>query len=428
MPRRKSDNRREEPADRRGPPASPVPDDIDLLRDVNEKLVVATMLAQAATEAAEQSNRDKEKFLAMLAHELRNPLAPISNALAILRRNTKGDSTLKWVHDIVRRQVDHLTELLNDLLEVSRLTTGKVVLKKRAVEISEAMRLAIETSRPIIRGRSQRLIVEFPPRPLVVDGDVTRLVQVFTNLLHNAAKYTQEEGLITFAANLLDDNVVLRVSDDGSGIAADALPHIFDLFTQEGRSLDHAQGGLGIGLTVVRSLVELHGGRVDASSAGRGQGSEFVVTIPLMANPPLDVPHRDESEMAVPAASLKIAIIDDNVDANDSLAALLRVMGHEVGTAFDGVAGLALIRETHPQVVVCDIGLPLLDGYQVVAQALEGMVGAMPVMIALTGYGQPEDRARSLEAGFAFHFTKPVDIEALLRLIATQGAGVPARH
>ncbi len=441
MARRKSDKPRQEEIDRRGAlhehavrvkeviegADADTGERMSQLREANEKLVVATMLAQTATEAAEQSNKDKEQFLAMLAHELRNPLAPISNALAILRRSTKGDATLTWVHDIVKRQVDHLTELLNELLEVSRLTSGKVVLKKRAVEISEAMRIAVEASRPIIRGRRQRLNVEFPPRPLVVDGDLTRLVQVFTNLLHNAAKYTHEGGSITFAGDLQGGNVVLRVADDGSGIAADALPRIFDLFTQEGRSLDHAQGGLGIGLTVVRSLVELHGGSVDASSSGLGQGSEFVVAIPLMANPPLEMPHGEESELTAPAACLSIAIIDDNVDANDSLAAVLRVMGHEVATAFDGLAGLALIRDTRPQVVVCDIGLPLLDGYQIVAKVREEMDGAMPVMIALTGYGQPEDRARSLQAGFAFHLTKPVDIESLLRLIAAQGAGSPRK-
>ena len=393
-----------------------------LLREANENLVLATLRAQAATEVAEQANRDKEQFLAMLAHELRNPLAPIDNALAILRRTTSPDPTLTWVHDIIKRQVDQLTRLLNDLLEVSRLTSGKVVLKKRPVEISETMRFAIEASRPLIRGRRQQLSVDFPLEPLAVDGDPTRLAQIFSNLLLNAAKYTPEGGSIVFSAGRQAEAVVLRVTDNGCGIAADALQHIFDLFTQEGRSLDHAQGGLGIGLTVVRRLVELHGGTVEATSPGVGQGSEFRVVIPLMQNnPPFGVPRSSDRELEAPGRSLRIALIDDNIDANDSLSAVLRMMGHEVSNAFDGTTGFELIRDGSPQIVVCDIGLPGMDGYQVIARLRETMKSPMPVMIALTGYGQPEDRARAMAAGFNHHLTKPVDVEVLLRLIAAEG-------
>ena len=391
------------------------------LREANEKLVIATLQAQTATEEAERANRDKEQFLAMLAHELRNPLAPIGNALAILRRTASADPKLTWVHDIIKRQVDHLTRLLNELLEVSRLTSGKVVLKTRPIEISETMRFAVEASRPLIRGRRQHLSVDFPPQPLVVDGDPTRLVQIFSNLLHNAAKYTPEGGSINFSAERQAEAVVLRVTDNGCGIAAETLPHIFDLFTQEGRSLDHAQGGLGIGLTVVRSLVELHGGTAGAASPGLDQGSEFFVAIPLMQSPPLGASASNEGELEAPGRSLRIALIDDNVDANESLDAVLRMMGHEVSTAFEGTAGFELIRDTRPQVVVCDIGLPGMDGYQIITRLRETMEGPMPVMIALTGYGQPEDRARTLAAGFDHHLTKPVDVEALLRLIAEQG-------
>lgn len=392
-----------------------------LLREANEKLVLATLQAQMATEVAEHANRDKEQFLAMLAHELRNPLAPIGNALAILRRKASADPTVTWVHDIIKRQVDHLTRLLNELLEASRLTTGKVMLKKRPTEISEIMRFAIEASQPLIRGRGQHLSIAFPPQRLVVDGDPTRLVQIFSNLLHNAAKYTSEGGSIKFSAGQQAGAVVVLVSDNGCGIAAEVLPHIFDLFTQEGRSLDHAQGGLGIGLTVVRSLVELHGGTVEARSRGLGQGSDFSVAIPLMQNPPLEIPASSEGKLEAPGISLRIALIDDNVDANDSLSAVLKVMGHEVSTAFDGNAGFALIRDTHPQLVVCDIGLPGMDGYQIITRLRETVKGPMPFMIALTGYGQPEDRARGLASGFDHHLTKPVDVEALLRLIAAQG-------
>jgi signal transduction histidine kinase/ActR/RegA family two-component response regulator len=392
-----------------------------LLREANEKLVIATIRAQEATEAAEHAIRDKEQFLAMLAHELRNPLAPISNALAILRRQGSTDPTVIWVHDIIKRQVDHLTRLLNELLEASRLTTGKVVLKKEPTEIAETMRFAIEATQPLIRSRRQHLSVAYPPQPMVVDGDRTRLVQVFSNLLHNAAKYTPEGGSIRFSARQSDGSAEVRVADNGAGIAAGVLPHVFDLFTQEGRSIDHAQGGLGIGLTVVRSLVELHGGTVQAASPGLGQGSEFTVVIPLMTNPPPEIAAMSREPVEAPGPPVRIALIDDNVDANDSLCAVLRVMGHEVSAAFDGKAGFELIRDTHPQLVVCDIGLPGMNGYEIVARLRETLEGPMPFMIALTGFGQPEDRARALAAGFDHHLTKPVDVEGLLRLIAAQG-------
>ena len=391
-----------------------------LLREANEKLVLATLKAQTATEVSEHANRDKEQFLAMLAHELRNPLAPIGNALAILRRKASPDPTVTWVHDIIKRQVDHLTRLLNELLEASRLTSGKVVLKKRPIAISETMRFAIEASQPLIRVRRQHLSINFPAQPLVVDGDPTRLVQVFSNLLHNAAKYTQEGGSISFSAGERGGSAVVRVTDNGCGIASEVLPHIFDIFTQEGRSLDHAQGGLGIGLTVVRSLVELHGGSVEATSGGLGKGSEISVVIPLMQDPPLVIPTGVTERVETPGVSLRIAVIDDNVDANDSLGAVLGMMGHEVSTAFDGNAGFALVRDTRPQLVLCDIGLPGMDGYQVITKLRETVQGPMPVMIALTGYGQPEDQARALGAGFDHHLTKPVDVEELLRLIAAQ--------
>jgi len=392
-----------------------------LLREANEKLVLATFRAQTATEEAENASRQKEQFLAMLAHELRNPLAPIVNALAIMRRGTSANPTLSWVHDIIKRQVDHLTRLLNELLEASRLTTGKVMLKKQPTDISETMRFAIEASQPLIRGRGQHLSVTYPPQRLVVDGDPTRLTQIFSNLLHNAAKYTPKGGSIHFSAGQQADAVVVLVSDNGCGIAAEVLPHIFDLFAQEGRSLDHAQGGLGIGLTIVRSLVELHAGTVEAASRGLDQGSDFSVAIPLMQNPPLEIPANSAAKLEAPGISLRIALIDDNVDANESLGAVLKVMGHEVSSAFDGNAGFELIRDTHPQLVVCDIGLPGMDGYQVITRLRETVKGPMPFMIALTGYGQPEDRARGLASGFDHHLTKPVDVEELLRLIAAQG-------
>jgi two-component system, sensor histidine kinase len=392
------------------------------LREANQQLVMATLDAQTATETAELEGREKERFLAMLAHELRNPLAPIVNALAIMRRTPPADPTLAWVHDIIKRQVDQLTHLLDELLEVSRLTSGKVVLKRRPIEISESMRHAIEASQPLIRGRHQHLSVHFPPQPLTVDGDPTRLVQIFSNLLHNAAKYTPEGGSIAFSAERQGDAVVLRVTDSGCGIAPEALPHVFEMFTQEHRSLSRAQGGLGIGLAVVRSLAELHGGSVEAKSPGSdGVGSEFIVVLPLVRNLPLGAASIAPVELAAPDPAFRIVVIEDNVDSNESLTAVLTMVGHEVSSAFDGKTGFEMVRETVPQIVLCDIGLPGMSGYEVVERLRETGHVPMPVMIALTGYGQAEDLTRTLAAGFDHHLTKPVDVEALLRLVATHG-------
>jgi len=372
------------------------------------------------TEAAERANDEKVQFLAMLAHELRNPLAPILNALAVLRRVTSTEPTLPWVHDVVKRQVDHMTRLLNDLLEVSRVTSGKIALQKRSITVSEFMLHAIETCRPLMHDRDQNFTIAIPPQPLTIDGDPTRLAQIFSNLLNNAAKYTPIRGSISFSAQQQDEKVVLRVKDDGCGIATEALPRIFELFTQEGRSLARAQGGLGIGLTVVRRLVQLHGGTIEASSPGLDQGSEFVVTIPLIRNLPAGPVRDGKEEVESRGSTFRIALIEDNVDASESMKAVLQMMGHEVSTAFDGDAGYALIRDGHHQIVLCDIGLPGMDGYQIVARLRSEMSPPFPVMIALTGYGSPEDRMRALESGFDHHLTKPVEVEALLRLIAAQ--------
>ncbi len=391
------------------------------LREANQNLVIATVHAQTMTEAAELANRQKEQFLAMLAHELRNPLAPIVNALAVLRRVETPDPLLPWAHDVIKRQVGHMMRLLNDLLDVSRITSGKIALQKRPTAVLELMLNAIETSRPIIENRKQNLEVENPQEPLTVDGDPARLAQVFSNLLNNAAKYTHEGGAITLAAKRRGDDVVLSVTDDGIGIAAEALPTVFELFTQEDRSLAHAQGGLGIGLTVVRGIVEMHGGTVQAHSTGPGQGSEFSVTLPLMLHGDPQAADTAGAEPAPPALGWRVVVIEDNVDMNESLKVLLQLMGCEVSSAFDGAAGAALVQAERPQIVFCDIGLPKMDGYAVIAQLRQEMKAPLPVMIALTGYGQAEDRARALTAGFDHHLVKPVDADALLTLLAGQG-------
>ena len=251
------------------------------LRDANESLVLSAIRAQTMTQTAEHANVMQEQFLAMLAHELRNPLAPIVNALAILRGIDTEEPLLAWAHDVIKRQVGNMTRLLNDLLEVTRVTTGKIALHRNIFTISDIMLQAVETSSPVIQARRQKLTLDLPRQPLSIDGDAERLSQVFSNLLNNAAKYTPEGGAIAFLAEQRGDNVVLCVSDNGNGIAADVLPSIFELFVQEGRSLARSQGGLGIGLTVVRGIVGMHGGSVKASSAGADQGSTFEVTLPL---------------------------------------------------------------------------------------------------------------------------------------------------
>ena len=394
------------------------------LRDANESLVLSAIRAQTMTQTAEHANVMQEQFLAMLAHELRNPLAPIVNALAILRGIDTEEPLLAWAHDVIKRQVGNMTRLLNDLLDVTRVTTGKIALHRNIFTISDIMLQAVETSSPVIQARRQKLTLDLPRQPLSIDGDAERLSQVFSNLLNNAAKYTPEGGAIAFSAEQRGDNVVLCVSDNGNGIAADVLPSIFELFVQEGRSLARSQGGLGIGLTVVRGIVGMHGGSVKASSAGADQGSTFEVTLPLAREVRSQRDLRANLLPPLPQVAHRIVLIEDNADANASLKAVLEFMGCEVSTAFDGLAGAALVLAERPQVVLCDIGLPGIDGYEVAARLRAGMKTPVPLMIALTGYGQPEDVARALAAGFDHHVVKPVDPETVLRLIAESRAGV----
>ena len=394
---------------------------MDQLREANENLVIATVHSQEAIEAAERASRQQEHFLAMLAHELRNPLAPIVNALAVMHQVPTPEPSVTWAHDIIKRQVGHITRLLNDLLDVSRLATGKIVLQKAPAAVGDFMREAVEVVEPLIRSRKQHLKLDIPDEVLVVHGDAVRLVQVFSNLLNNAVKYTPTGGSITISAARRGNGVVLRVADDGCGIAAEALPDIFNLFEQEGRSLRHAQGGLGIGLSIVRGMVEMHGGSVTADSRGPGEGSEFVVTLPLVPGETSAAGPGADAESPLLAIHVRLVLIEDNVDASDSLKMLLRLTRCEVSCALDGVAGVALVRANRPQIVICDIGLPGMSGYEVIAQLRKEM-SPMPRMIALTGYGQSDDCARSRAAGFDHHLVKPVDSDALLRLLADEAA------
>ncbi len=369
-----------------------------------------------AEEALRESDRRKDEFLAILAHELRNPLAPIHNSLHILRLTQHHDETTGRVVEMMERQVNHMVRLVDDLLEVSRITRGKIELRKELVEVAAIVRNAVETSRPLIDAGAHRLTLSIPPEPLTVNVDPVRLAQVIANLLNNAAKYTDPGGQIRLAVQREDSSVKISVRDTGSGISPEMLPRVFDLFTQIDRHADRSQGGLGIGLTLVKSLVELHGGTVEAMSEGLGRGSEFIVRIPLTAARTFG----DRSRLPVAVRSLpphRVLVVDDNRDAAESLGILLELMGAEVEVAYSAQEALKAMRMFQPSVVLLDIGMPGIDGYEVARRIRSGSGSRHVTLIALTGWGQEEDRSRSREAGFDHHLVKPGDVNSLQTLL-----------
>jgi signal transduction histidine kinase len=366
--------------------------------------------SREAEEELQNANRRKDEFLAMLSHELRNPLAPIRNAVEVIRRVAPPDATLTMARDVIDRQVRLLARLVDELLDVSRISQGKITLKKEPVELAKVVQQSIETVRPLAEARGQRLTVEVPPRPVWLSGDIARLSQIFSNLLNNACKYTQEDGRIHLRAEAEDGEARIAIEDDGSGIDAELLPRVFELFVQGERGLDRGQGGLGIGLTLVKRLVELHNGTVRAYSAGVGRGSTFTVSLPCLAAV------ADTAESSMPEMrrnekvyGRRVLVVDDNMDAAESTAAYLRLEGHEVKTVNDGRDALESVRVFAPHVIVLDIGLPGLDGYAVARRLRTDGETREALLIALTGYGQKEDRDRAKEAGFDYHFTKPAD-------------------
>lgn len=362
----------------------------------------------------QRADRQKNEFLSMLAHELRNPLAPIRNAVEILRRNAPTQAGVAWARDVIDRQVGHMVRLVDDLLDISRITRGKIRIQMERVNVAEFVAHALEASRPLIEARRHRLSVSMPSGLLCVLGDSARLSQVLTNLLNNAAKYTPEGGYIWFSANCEGNEIVFRVRDTGVGIPIDMLSTVFDLFTQADRSLERSEGGLGIGLTLVKRLIEKHGGTVEALSEGVGRGSEFVVRLALAPSDPL--PERDTvaPSAAAPAPrKSRILVVDDNVDGADSLAVLLRLGGHEVSLAHDGPAALDMAHAFKPEVILLDIGLPGMDGFEVAKRLRTREANQETVIVAVTGYGRDEDRNRSREAGFDHHLVKPVSFDAL---------------
>jgi PAS domain S-box-containing protein len=370
-------------------------------------------------EELEADNRQLYEFLAMLAHELRNPLAPVRNAVNIMRLKATGDPGLEWARDVVDRQVTHLARLVDDLVDVSRITSGRISLEREKVEMAAVVTRALESARPFVESRRHALEIALPATPLVVEGDPERLAQVLANLLDNAAKYTPEEGKISLAVEREGDEAVLRVRDTGKGMPEELRSRVFDLFTQGARGLDRSEGGLGIGLTLVERIVSLHGGSVEAHSEGAGKGSEFVVRLPaLAAEKAAEESEADRAEKA--GSPLRVLVVDDNVDAGESLALLLQLHGYDVGRAADGPEALEVARELRPDVALLDIGLPGMDGYEVGRRLREMDEGV--TLVATTGYGNEEDRRRSREAGFDHHLDKPIDHERLDAILAAIAA------
>jgi PAS domain S-box-containing protein len=380
-----------------------------IARDITER-----KQAEAALQAAD---RRKSEFLAMLAHELRNPLAPLRNGLHILRLAGERGAVAAEARAMMERQLEQMVRLIDDLLDLSRITSGKIELRKEQIDLATVVQHAVETSRPLMDASGHELTVTLPPQPVVVYADRTRVAQVFTNLLNNSAKYTARGGHIWLTCEQQGSDVVVKVKDTGVGIAPDMLARIFDMFTQVDRSLDRSQGGLGIGLSLVRRLVEMHGGSVEAYSAGPGRGSEFVVRLSVVLSPDQG-PQRVGSDVASRSPQCRILVVDDNKDSANSLALVLKMTGHDTRTAHDGLEAVEAAKTFRPDVVLLDIGLPKLNGYDACRSIRAQPWGESMVLIALTGWGQEEDKCRSKEAGFNFHLIKPVDPADLEKLLA----------
>ena len=373
-----------------------------------------------------EADRRKDEFLAILAHELRNPLAPLRNAVEAMRRLPNDREALGWARGLIERQVVQMVRLIDDLLDLSRVSRGRIELKYENVELATVINGALEICGPAIEQAGHRLTVQLPPAPVCLRGDPTRLVQVVCNLISNAAKYTPAGGRIEVGARRGHTGIEIAVRDNGMGIPTDMLRKVFDMFTQVERSLERAQGGLGIGLTLVKRLVEMHGGSVEARSAGPGQGSEFLVRLPEHSG--VVETARVAPEATEALRKLRILIADDNRDAADSLAVMLRVVGHDVRTAYDGQQALDMVEAFRPALALLDIGMPRMNGYDTARNIRGKPYGNDMVLVALTGWGQPEDKQRSQLAGFDHHLVKPVDPSLLERLLAAPPLRPVALH
>jgi PAS domain S-box-containing protein len=381
-----------------------------IFRDISELKKLHQQLQEA--------DRRKDEFLATLAHELRNPLAPLRNALQIMRLAGDNKRAVEQALPVMERQLEQMVRLIDDLLDVSRIARNKLQLRKMRVELAEVVRHAVETARPLIESAGHELTLAQPAEPIYVDADAARLAQVFANLLNNAAKYTEREGRIWLTVQRESHDAVVTVKDTGIGIAADHLPHIFEMFAQVDHSLERSQGGLGIGLTLVKRLTEMHGGTVEAHSEGRHKGSEFIVRLPVdIAASGQPQPSSVECECKA-ANPCKVLIVDDNEDAASSMRTILLMMGHDARIAHDGLQAVEMASSFLPDVVLLDISLPKLSGYEVVQRIRQQPWGKDMKLVAVTGWGQEEDKRRSKEVGFDYHVIKPVepaDVEELLR-------------
>ena len=388
-----------------------------VFHDVIERRSLERELSIRAARLAE-ADRRKDEFLAMLAHELRNPLAPIRNALHLLGAPGASPATLQRVREMMERQVHHMVRLVDDLLDVSRITRGKVQLRPEPMEVSTLIQRVSEEAWPSVQAKGHAFSVSLPAEPVVLDVDPTRLDQVLLNLLQNAVKFTGPGGHIELDASRDGDGVGISVRDTGIGIEPELLSRIFEPFMQADHSLDRSQGGLGVGLTLARSLVEMHGGTLTAFSEGPGRGSKFVIWLPIQRTPAASPdPEGGAGERKEGRPGRRVLVVDDNRDSAESIALLVEIWGHEVRTAFDGPSALDIAAAYRPEVILLDIGLPGMDGYEVARRLRQG-AGGGPVLVAMTGYGMEEDRRRSREAGFDHHLVKPVDPEGLRVLLA----------
>ena len=375
-----------------------------------------------AEEDLREADRRKDEFLATLAHELRNPLAPIRNSLHIFRMAGIQDPTVSRVCDMMERQVAHMVRMVDDLLEVSRISRGKIELRKERTELASVLRTAVDTSMPLIENGKHKLHIEMPEEPLAMDADPVRLAQVFANLLNNSAKYTREGGNISMTVTAENGMAVVCVKDDGEGIPPQMLKRVFNMFTQVNTGA-RAQGGLGIGLTLARTLVHLHGGTIEAFSEGQGKGCEFVVRLPLA-----QAEHEAKAEPAQPVAEpqplrlRRVLVVDDNEDAADSLGMLLQFLGAEVMVVHDGKSALAALKTFRPAVILLDLGMPEMNGLEVARRVREDPEHKGMTLVALTGWGQREDRRRTHEAGFDYHLVKPADVSTLQSILSLREA------
>jgi signal transduction histidine kinase len=376
---------------------------------------------ERTAETLKQADRRKDEFLAILAHELRNPLAPIRNSLQILRMTGCSDPTAERVCEMMERQVNQMVRLVDDLMEVSRITRGLIELRKEETDLTTVIRSAVDTSKPLIEAKQHQLAISLPPDPIPLYGDSIRLGQVVANLLNNSAKYTDRGGQIWLTAKRDGSTAVISVRDNGIGLSADMLPVVFEMFMQVDRSTNRSEGGLGIGLTLVKNLVEQHGGSIAAHSDGSGKGSEFTVRLPIT------VPASHESRapstigMAPDVPRRRVLVVDDNYDAAASLGMLLKYLGADVHTANDGAAALSAIESYRPDVVLLDIGMPVMDGFEVARRIRENRDNDNIVLVALTGWGQADDRNRTRAAGFNHHLVKPADISSIQTLLVSVG-------